>query len=205
MRSPWPPLAVKDKVIVGMAGGEYGIRGFLEAYEAKTGQEGLALSHHSGARRTGERDLGGRLLEDRRGLGLVDGLLRPGTEPALLGIGTPAPTGTVTCARATISIRLGGGPESRQRPASMAFPVHSPRPLGLRCRADSGPGRHGIRRPGAQAHALGNRNGFYYVLDRTDGRFLLGKAFATRHGPKAWMKTDGPSRGPGPNPAWRVP
>ena len=31
------PLAVKDKIIVGISGGEYGIRGFLDAYDAKTG------------------------------------------------------------------------------------------------------------------------------------------------------------------------
>ena len=33
------PLVVKDKVIVGVAGGEYGIRGFVAAYDAKTGKE----------------------------------------------------------------------------------------------------------------------------------------------------------------------
>src|SRR5205807_8103768 len=33
------PLVVKDKVIIGTAGGEYGIRGFLAALEAKTGKE----------------------------------------------------------------------------------------------------------------------------------------------------------------------
>ena len=32
------PLAVKDKIIVGISGGEYGIRGFLDAYDAKTGE-----------------------------------------------------------------------------------------------------------------------------------------------------------------------
>jgi alcohol dehydrogenase (cytochrome c) len=31
------PLFVKDKVITGISGGEYGIRGFLDAYDAKTG------------------------------------------------------------------------------------------------------------------------------------------------------------------------
>ncbi|MBV9506997.1 MAG: PQQ-binding-like beta-propeller repeat protein, partial [Acidobacteriia bacterium] len=31
------PLVVKNKVIVGVAGGEYGIRGFIDAYDAKTG------------------------------------------------------------------------------------------------------------------------------------------------------------------------
>src|SRR5512133_1621442 len=33
------PLVVKDKVIVGAAGGEFGIRGFIAAYAAKTGKE----------------------------------------------------------------------------------------------------------------------------------------------------------------------
>jgi alcohol dehydrogenase (cytochrome c) len=32
------PLVVKDKVIVGVAGGEFGIRGFIDAYEAQTGR-----------------------------------------------------------------------------------------------------------------------------------------------------------------------
>ncbi len=33
------PIVVKDKVIVGVAGGEYGIRGFIAAYDMKTGKE----------------------------------------------------------------------------------------------------------------------------------------------------------------------
>ena len=32
------PLVVKDKVIVGVAGAEYGVRGFLDAYDAQTGK-----------------------------------------------------------------------------------------------------------------------------------------------------------------------
>ena len=32
------PLIVKDKVLVGVAGGEYGIRGYIVAYDAKTGK-----------------------------------------------------------------------------------------------------------------------------------------------------------------------
>ena len=32
------PLAVKDKIITGMAGGEYGTRGFIDGYDAKTGK-----------------------------------------------------------------------------------------------------------------------------------------------------------------------
>jgi len=33
-----PPLAVKDKVIVGVSGGEFGARGFLDAYDAASGK-----------------------------------------------------------------------------------------------------------------------------------------------------------------------
>jgi len=33
------PLVVKDKVVVGVGGGEYGIRGFIAAYDAATGKE----------------------------------------------------------------------------------------------------------------------------------------------------------------------
>jgi len=32
------PLVVKDKVVIGVAGGEYGIRGFIDAYDAETGK-----------------------------------------------------------------------------------------------------------------------------------------------------------------------
>ncbi|MEO6437041.1 MAG: PQQ-binding-like beta-propeller repeat protein, partial [Tepidisphaeraceae bacterium] len=32
------PLAVKDKIITGMGGGEFGVRGFIDAYDAKTGK-----------------------------------------------------------------------------------------------------------------------------------------------------------------------
>ncbi len=37
------PLALKDKIIVGIAGGDWGIRGFLDAYEAKTGKRAWRL------------------------------------------------------------------------------------------------------------------------------------------------------------------
>ncbi|HMY70612.1 MAG TPA: c-type cytochrome [Blastocatellia bacterium] len=42
-----PPLAIKDKIIVGVAGGEYGVRGFLDAYDA-------AILFNARAGRTGQ-------------------------------------------------------------------------------------------------------------------------------------------------------
>ena len=37
------PLLVKGKVIIGISGAEYGIRGFIDAYDAKTGKRQLAV------------------------------------------------------------------------------------------------------------------------------------------------------------------
>jgi len=31
------PLAVKNLVVIGVSGGEYGVRGFIDAYDAATG------------------------------------------------------------------------------------------------------------------------------------------------------------------------
>ncbi|MCK5829753.1 MAG: methanol/ethanol family PQQ-dependent dehydrogenase [Methylococcales bacterium] len=38
MTNTQAPLVVKDKIITGIAGGEFGVRGFLAAYDMKTGQ-----------------------------------------------------------------------------------------------------------------------------------------------------------------------
>ena len=98
------PLVVKDKVIVGVAGGEYGIRGFIDAYDAQTGKRAWRFYTVPGARRAGQRHLGRRFVEDRRRQRLGDRRLRPRTEPAATTApAIPGPTITATAARATTS------------------------------------------------------------------------------------------------------
>src|SRR2546421_3063774 len=53
------PLVVKDKVIVGPAGGEYGIRGFLAAFDAKTGKEVWRFNTIAGPGEPGRETWGG--------------------------------------------------------------------------------------------------------------------------------------------------
>ena len=60
------PLAVKNLVVIGVSGGEYGVRGFIDAYDAATGAAQVALLHRPGTGRTGTRHLGRRLVESRR-------------------------------------------------------------------------------------------------------------------------------------------
>src|SRR5260370_20015400 len=38
------PMVIKNLVIVGMSGGEYGIRGFIDAYDAATGERKLRFN-----------------------------------------------------------------------------------------------------------------------------------------------------------------
>ena len=42
------PRVVKGKVVIGNAGGEFGVRGYLSAYDADERQAALALLHRSG-------------------------------------------------------------------------------------------------------------------------------------------------------------
>ena len=117
------PMVVKDKVIVGISGGEFGVRGRVTAYNVKDGskawraysigpddqtpdrpQKTTELGKPIG-KDPGSEDLAGRPVEDRRRhhLGLV--LLRPAAEPDLLRHrAIPAP-GTRPAARATTSGR----------------------------------------------------------------------------------------------------
>ena len=53
------PLIVKDKVVTGIAGGEFGIRGFLDAYDPQDRDPDVADLHDPRARRPGQPDLGG--------------------------------------------------------------------------------------------------------------------------------------------------
>ena len=53
------PLAIKDKIIVGAANGDTGVRDWIAGLDATTGKRAVAEVHHSGAGRTRQRDLEG--------------------------------------------------------------------------------------------------------------------------------------------------
>ena len=63
-RSRVAPLVVKDKVIVGPAGGEYGIRGFIAAFDAKTGKEAWRFNTIPGPGEPGHETWTGDAVED---------------------------------------------------------------------------------------------------------------------------------------------
>ena len=109
------PLVVKDKVIIGPAGGEYGIRGFIAAFDAQDRQRSLAISNDSRTRRARQRNLVRRLVEARRRVNLGYRILRSRTEPDILGnrqsrtrleSATSVPATTFTATASWRSIRI---------------------------------------------------------------------------------------------------
>ena len=135
---PSRPLVIKGKVIIGISGAEYGIRGFIDAYDAQDRQAALAVLHRPlrrrqvGPRPQGPGHLGGQLLADRRRLGLGHRHLRPRAQHAVLGHRQPlarlqrrGPQG-----RQPLHL-LDPGPQPGRRLVQVALPEQPPRRLGL--------------------------------------------------------------------------
>ena len=59
------PLIVGDKVFTGVAGGEFGIRGVVDAYDINTGTREWRFFTTPGPGQPGQPDMVGRLVEDR--------------------------------------------------------------------------------------------------------------------------------------------
>src|SRR5579871_5311620 len=130
------PLIVKDKVIVGTAGGEYGIRGFIAAYDAKTGKQAWRFNTIPGPDWNAEMREGKSLYSD-------------------CVVALDADTGK-------LNWYFQFTPHDDFDFDAVQVPVL----------ADV----QWLGRP-RKVMMWANRNGFFYVLDRTNGQFLQGKPF----------------------------
>ena len=187
------PLVVKDKVLVGVGGGEYGIRGFVAAYDVKTGKQAW-LFHTIPA--PGERGsetwqscpdpakAQTKTLCDpdawkHGGASVwVTGSYDPALNLTYWGVGNAGPDynndqrpGDNLYTDSVVALDADTGqikwhyqftPHDRYDFDSVQVPVL----------AD-------ITWKGEPLKAMlwANRNGFFYVLDRATGRFVLGKPF----------------------------
>src|SRR5256712_6843531 len=85
------PLAVKDKVIVGMAGAEYGVRGFLDAYDTATGKRAWRLWTVPGPGEPGNQTWSGDSWQHGGPTTWVTGAFDPETDLIYWGTGNPGP------------------------------------------------------------------------------------------------------------------
>jgi alcohol dehydrogenase (cytochrome c) len=179
------PLAIRDKIIVGPAGGEMGIRGFIVAYEATTGREVWRFKTIPEPGEPGNETWGGDSWKYGGASVWVTGSYDPALNLTYWGIGNPGPDWNP-------SVRPGDNLYSDSVLALDAdtgklkwhfqFTPHD----GWDFDAAQIPVLADLMWKGKPRKVMlwANRNGFFYVLDRSTGEFLLGEAFVKQ----TWAK-----------------
>ncbi len=173
------PLVVKDKVIIGTAGGEYGIRGFLAAYNVHTGKQVWRFNNIPGPGEKGHDTWAGDSWKHGAASVWMTGSYDPDSNLTYWGIGNPGPDWNA-------DMRLGDNLYSDCAVALDAdtgklkwyfqFTPHDDFDFD----AVQVPVLADLDWKGARRRVLlwANRNGFFYVLDRTTGEFLQGTPFS---------------------------
>jgi alcohol dehydrogenase (cytochrome c) len=173
------PLAVDGKVIVGIAGGEAGIRGFLDAYDAKTGARLWRFWTIPAPGEPGHETWTPTSWKTGGGPTWLTGTYDPELNLLYWGIGNPGPdwNGDVrpgdnlyTCALVALDAATG---RLRWHFQFTPHDTHdwdaSQIPVLVDGEVDGRP---------RKLVTTANRNGFYYVLDRETGAFLKGVPYA---------------------------
>ena len=172
------PLIVKDKVLVGVGGGEYGIRGYVAAFDARTGKEVWRFYTVAAPGEPG----GETWKNDAWKTGGGSIWLTPSYDPELnltyWGVGNPGPDwnpdqrpGDNLYTDSVIAVDADTGKLRwhYQFTPNDAYDYDS---VQIAVLAD-------INYQGQSTKTMmwANRNGNFYVLDRTNGKFLSGKPF----------------------------
>ena len=172
------PLVVKDKIIVGTAGGDGPIRGFLAAFDAKSGKEVWRFYPIPAPGEPGNETWAGESWKVGGAAIWNTGAYDPETNLTFWGTGNPAPDtngnvrlGDNLYSDCVIALDADTGklkwyyqftPHDEMDYDSTQVPVLADIEFRGRMR---------------KAMLWANRNGLMYVLDRTTGEFLQGKPF----------------------------
>jgi alcohol dehydrogenase (cytochrome c) len=188
------PLVVGDKVIVGISGGEYAVRGFLDAYDAATGARAWRLYTIPEAGEPGSETWPNPEVMQRGGGGTwMTGSYDPELGLLYWGTGNPNPdyyggdrTGDNLYTASLLAVDAATGqlrwhyqfsPHDTHDWDSNHVPVLAELAIGGRTR---------------KVVMVANRNGFFYVLDRTTGELLRGTPFTAT----TWAREIGPDGRP---------
>jgi alcohol dehydrogenase (cytochrome c) len=173
------PLVADGKVIIGVSGGEAGIRGHLDAYDAATGERVWRFWTIPAPGEPGGDTWSGDAWKTGGGSTWVTGSYDPALGLVYWGVGNPGPdwNGDVrpgdnlyTCSLVALDVRTGAlrwhfqfTPHDTHDWDAAQIPVLADTRLGGRTR---------------KVVVMANRNAFYYVLDRVTGEFLHGVEFS---------------------------
>jgi alcohol dehydrogenase (cytochrome c) len=179
------PLAVKDMVIIGISGGEYGIRGFMDAYDGKSGERLWRFWTVPGPGEPGHETWDGDSWKTGSAATWVTGSYDPALDLVYWGTGNPGPDyngdvrrGDNLYSASLVALDAATG----KRKWHFQFTPHDTHDwdanhVPVLIDAD-------FRGRQRKLVAVANRNGFFYVLDRATGEFLLGKPYALQ----TWTK-----------------
>jgi alcohol dehydrogenase (cytochrome c) len=179
------PLVIKDKVLVGISGGEQGVRGFIDAYDSATGKRAWRFWTVPGPGEPGSETWLGDSWMRGGAPAWLTGTYDPELNTTYWGIGNPGPDlfGDVRRGDNLYSSSLVAlDPDTGKLKWHFQYTPHdlhdwdateTPMLLNLNWKGRA-------RKLVVQA----NRNAFFYVLDRETGEFLLGKPFARQ----TWAK-----------------
>ncbi|MEE2776980.1 MAG: PQQ-dependent dehydrogenase, methanol/ethanol family [Acidobacteriota bacterium] len=173
------PLVVKDKVITGVAGGEYGIRGFIDAYDADSGHLAWRTYTIPGPDHPDNATWEGDSWKTGGAPTWLTGSYDPQLDLLYWGTGNPGPdwNGDVRKGDNLYSSSvLALDPDTGELKWYFQFTPHDVWDWD----AIQVPVLADLEIDGRTRKAMlwANRNAFYYVLDRETGEFLLGKPFA---------------------------
>ena len=137
------PLVVKDKVILGIAGAEYGIRGFIEAFDAQTGKKIWRFYTVAGPGESGGNTWPKTDAYLRGGGSIwVTGTYDPEQNLVFFGTGNPGPDYYSAQPRRRQPVyRVDCRARRRHRQAAVALSVHAARRARLGRDAGAGPWR----------------------------------------------------------------
>ncbi|MEE2898341.1 MAG: PQQ-dependent dehydrogenase, methanol/ethanol family [Gemmatimonadota bacterium] len=172
------PLIVKDKVIVGVGGGEFGIRGFIAAYDADTGEEAWRFYTIPGPGEPGHDTWEGDDWAHGGAPVWITGSYDPELNLTYWGVGNPGPDwnadqrpGDNLYSDAVVALNADTGelvwhfqftPNDGYDYDSVQVPVLVDMDW------------NGVA---SKLMLWANRNGYFYVLDRVTGEFLSGTPF----------------------------
>jgi len=195
------PLIVKDKVIVGVSGGEFGARGFLSAYDAATGALLWRWNSIPGPGEPGNDTWAGDSWKTGAGPTWLTGSFDPDLNTLFWTVGNPGAqidrsvrgTGDNLYTNSVVAL----DPDSGRLKWHYQFTPNdghdwdSAEDLILVDRIWHGQNRKLL------LHA--DRNSMFYVLDRTNGQFLSGTPFVYQNWNKGFDANGRPIQIPGSN------
>jgi alcohol dehydrogenase (cytochrome c) len=172
------PLAIKDKIIIGVGGGEFGIRGFVAAYDHKTGKEAWRFNTIPSPGEPGSETWENDAWKTGGGPVWLTGSYDPELNLTYWGVGNPGPDwnndqrpGDNLYTDSVIALDPDTGklkwhfqftPNDTYDYDSVQVPVL------VDMDWNGTP---------VKVMLWANRNGYFYALDRETGKFLVGKPF----------------------------